>query len=242
MGTYSEKKMPQKTKWDVISKHTLTKTQKRILKDYFENGPCSRHELSKKKGKITRGKSYNQNLDKLVYLRLLKPSEHLKEADNIKQFDSSMIKNIDLRRAIRNANKKKDFSRPERFTKKQWEWAQIQFSLTNYNERFQGKVGETVYSLSVWGIIAHLRNEQKIPSRRIEFFGDVQEESKDKPSLSITNKDLDFTVKHFEGYFGLISRKWDYLCKNNEPNLVYEKLFQALFLANYYFETMNAEF
>ncbi|MDH3735541.1 MAG: hypothetical protein OEQ94_00795 [Nitrosopumilus sp.] len=111
------KKMPQKFKWDIISKHNLTKAQKQIIKDYFENGPCTRYELRKKTGRH-RGESYNQNLYRLVHLKILKHGEHLKEAMNIKQFDSSMIDDPSLRTAIREANRKNDYSRPEGFTKK----------------------------------------------------------------------------------------------------------------------------
>jgi len=111
--------------------------------------------------------------------------------------------------------------------------------LANYNDRFKGKVGESVYSLTIWGIVVHLRNEKKIPPRRIVFFED--KEKSDNPRSSVSDKDLDLMINHFASNFDLISRKWDYLRKSN-PGLVYEKLFDMLLLANYYFEVMNAEF
>ena len=241
MDTNLGKKMPQ-IRWDVTTKHQLTKPQKEILKDYFKNGPSLRSELSKKLGKEKRGESYNKNLDKLVYLNQLKHKEHFKEISNLKHTDTSMIEDPKLRKAIKKAFEKKDFGRPRSFTKKKWEDACREFQLENYNEPINGKIGESLYSLTIWGIVAHLRNEGKLDQKTRVLFASKEDKEEYQSQPIVSDDDLDLVLKHFSDNFRLIARKWDYLCKNNDSNIVYHQLFHSLCLANYYYEMLNADF
>ena len=225
--------------WDLKSKHNLTKLQKEILKDFFKGGPNTRSDLNKKLGKNKRGESYNENIDRLVHVKLLQPEERIKEASRLKHSDTSFIKDAKLRKAVKDAFRKKDYGRPRQFSKAQWEKALVHYRQVNYNERFEGKVGETLYYLTVWGVVTHLKNEGKISKHSKIFFGGNPDlESKSK----VTKKDLEFVLRHFGHYFHLITRKWHYLCKKNYSKVVYEQLFQALLLSSYYYEVLNADF
>ncbi len=241
MGSNSNKKMPQ-IRWDVATKRQFTKPQKEILKDYFENGPSLRSELSKKLGKKKRGESYNKNLDRLVYLNQLKHKEHFKEILNLKHIDTSMIEDSNLRIAVKEAFEKKDFGRPKRFTKKKWESTCREFQLVNYNEPINGKIGESLYSLTLWGIVAHLRNEGKLYQKIRVLFASENDEVEFQSQPTVSDDDLDLVLKHFGDNFRLIARKWNYLCQNNDSNIVYHQLFHSLCLANYYYDVLNADF
>ena len=242
MGMNLGKKMPQKIKWDVTTKHQLTKTQKEILKDFFVVGPSLRSKLGKKLGKEKRGESYNKNLDKLVYLNQLKHKEHFKEISNLKYTDTSMIEDLELRKAIKKAFKKKDYSRPRSFTKEEWEDAFRDYRIVNYNEPIKGKIGESLYSLTLWGIVAHLRNEGKLDQKTRVLFASKKDEVEYQSQLTVSDDDLDLVLKHFSDNFSLIARKWNYLCQNNNSNIAYHQLFHSLCLANYYYEVLNADF
>ena len=246
MDTNSGKKMPQidkgKEVWNVSSKNNLTNSQKEVLKDFFVVGPSTRAELNKKLGKKKRGKSYTQNINKLVNGKLLMVDELIKSSTNLKHTDTSMIKDLKLRKAVKEAFMKNDFGRPRAFTSKKWEEALMEYQMVNYNERFKDEIGESVYGLTVWGIVTHLRSEGKITPRTLLLYGEKSDFEKYDSSPKISNDDLNLVLKHFKKYFPLIFRKWDYLCKLNDPGLVYEKLFHVILLANYYYEVLNADF
>jgi len=235
MDTNLGKKMPQKIKWDVTTKYQLTKTQKEILKDYFENGPSLRSEI-KKNGKKRRGKSYNENIDLLTYLNLLEPKELLTKALKIKHTDTEMIEPR-LRIAVKNAFKKENYGRPSGVSRKKWEDALRNYQMGNYNKFLKDQIGELSYSLTIWGIVAHLRNEGKL-SEKIGFT--VNETDENLPF--VLNSDLDLVLEHFTDNFRLIARKWNYLCQNNDSDVCYSQLFEVLALANYYYEVLNADF
>ena len=242
MDTNLDKKMSQKFKCGVTTKYRLTNIQKAILKEFFENGPSLRSELSNKSGKKKRGESYNKNLDKLIYLNQLTHNQIFKELSNLKHADTSMIKNDKLRRAIKKAVKNKDFSRPRNFTKNEFNDALIDYNIVNYNEPVKNKIGESLYTLTIWGIISHLRNEDKFYQKTKVFFPSKEDEKENQTRLSISDNDLQLVLKHFSRYFGLIVRKWDYLCQYNDSDIVNQQLFDLLCLANYYYEILNADF
>ena len=237
------KKVSQIPIWDVISKHEQTKLQKEILKAFFEHGPSTRNKLNKKLKKKMRGKYYNKNLDVLVQLKLLVHEEFHKEFEEIKHPELETVE-PELRRLVREAYQKSDWGCPDRIDKKRWRNAIRDYQIANYNERVKGKIGESLYRLTVWGVISHLRNEGKIPPRQVLLMDDKIDPNSYKPKSKITQKDLDLIIPHLIDHYiaVFIPRKWEYLCKNNDKRIVYHQLLDALLLANYYYECLNADF
>jgi len=237
------KKVYQIPIWNVISKHSQTKLQKEILKAFFEHGPNTRNKLNQKLNKEKRSKSYNKNLDVLVQLKLLVHEEFHKEFEKIKHPDLDSVE-PSLRRLVREAYQKRDWGCPDGIEKKSWLEALSAYQQANYNKRVEGKVGESLYRLTVWGVISHFRSEGKFPPLQVLLTNDEIDPNSYKPKSKITLKDLDLVLPHFiDQYISVfIPRKWEYLCKNNDKQIVYHQLLDALRLANYYYECLNADF
>ena len=231
--------------WTLRSESKLTKAQKKILKEFFENGPNLRYGINKKQSMHRHGTSYNKNLDTLVQLRLLQHEESHRELLHIEHPNLDPIE-PKLRFPAREAFKKRDFSCPSGVGKERWKKALDAYRIANYNERIGDKIGESLYRLTIWGIISHFRDEGKLPPSRIILTDGQIDPNAYQLQSKITDEDLDRVLPHLWDFPvtipDIIQRKWSYLCKSNDKNVVYNQLFDALVLANHYYEWLNADF
>jgi hypothetical protein len=241
--------------WNLRSEPKLTEAQKKVLAMFFETGPATRYgfnkELKSKSEKFQgenrqnfsyrHGKSFNTSLDVLVQLKLLDHQEFHRELLNIKHPDLGPVE-PKLRIPVREAFQENDFSCPPRTDKKRWKKALDVYRITNYNERIGNKIGESLYRLTIWGIILHLRNEGKLPSGQVTFMTERIDPKSSESKSTLTEEDIHRILPHLRNSdFSIIHRKWDYLCSNNDKRLVFHKLIDALILANHYYEWFHAD-
>ncbi|MBI1828131.1 MAG: hypothetical protein HYR87_01430 [Thaumarchaeota archaeon] len=104
------------------------------------------------------------------------------------------------------------------------------------------EIGESLYRLTIWGVIVHLRNENKLSPFQINI---TNNEVETPIESTLTDEDLDKVLPHLKDFPisipDIIQRKWDYLYQNTKE-IAYDRLYDALLLANYYYEWLNADF
>lgn len=232
--------------WTLRTEPKLTKAQEKILKEFFENGPNLRYGINKKsQSKSRHGRSYNENLDTLVQLRLLHHEEFHKELKSVKNPNLDSIE-PNLRYAVREAFKKRDYGCPPKISRQRWKEALDAYRISNYNDRIGNKIGESLYHLTIWGVMSHLRKEGKLLSGRIVLKDYNLHSDASELKSGITDEDLDKVLPHLMNFSipvpAIIQRKWDYLCQSNSKEIAYIQLLDSLKIANYYYEWLHADF